>query len=176
MTDNQPQPAAVPTQQAQQPIIIDATPAPENQKINEAETEEFLKEIQENAGQIAELLSEEGNLVTQFFSSLFRILKPFGRTLEISPNSLPQSYVGRVNKACLHLSGQLALVYTNGEVEILNLTDQENHDVLVGISREILMGLKTVVNSFKSKTEQKVKFLMSITKELQKIAEVFTEK
>ena len=176
MTENQAPPAAAPNQQAQQPIVIDAMPTHENQKTNGPETAEFLKEIQENAGQIAELAAEEDNLVTEFFSSLFKILKPFGKTLEISASVLPQGYDGRISKAYLHLTGQLVLVYTNGEVEILNLVDQDNHDVLVGISREILMKLKFVVSSFKSKTEQRVKFLMSITKELQKIAEAFSEK
>jgi hypothetical protein len=68
------------------------------------------------------------------------------------------------------------LVYTNGEVEILNLADHENHEILVDISNEILMKLKTVITSYRTKTENRVRFLMPIAKELQKIAEVFSEK
>jgi hypothetical protein len=143
--------------------------------MTEEQTTEALKEIQENAGQISELTSEEETLVREFFNFLVKILKPFGKTLEISASSLPDSYNGRISKAYLYLSGQLVLVFTNGEVEILNLADQENHQVLVQIAGEIMMKLKTIIASYKSKTEKRVRFLMQITKGLQKVAEVFSE-
>lgn len=143
--------------------------------MTEEQTTEALKEIQENAGQISELSSEEETLVREFFNFLVKILKPFGKTLEISASSLPDSYNGRISKAYLYLSGQLVLVFTNGEVEILNLADQENHQVLVQIAGEIMMKLKTIIASYKSKTEKRVRFLMQITKGLQKVAEVFSE-
>jgi len=175
MTENQTPPTATTTNQnAQPPIVISATP--EAPKTGENGTIESLNEIQENAGQISELAAEEDNLVAKFFGSLLKILKPFSKTLEISVSALPETYNGRVNKAYLYLSGQLVLVYTNGEVEILNLTDQENHDVLVKITGEILLKLKSVINSYRSRTEERVRFLMSITKELQKVAEVFSKK
>lgn len=143
--------------------------------MTEEQTAEVLKEIQENAGQVSELTSEEETLVREFFNFLVRILKPFGKTLEISASSLPESYNGRISKAYLYLTGQLVLVFTNGEVEILNLTDQENHQVLVEITGEVMIKLKAIVTSHKSKAEKRVKFLMSMTKGLQKVAEVFAE-
>jgi len=157
------------------PTTPTAQPAPQPPKSGEDGTTESLKDMQENAGQISELAKEEENLVTEFFSFLFKILKPFGKTVEISPSSLPESYKGRVNKSYLYLTGQLVLVYTNGDVEILNLGDQENHDLLVEITSEIMTKLKTVINLSKSKTEKRVRFLVSITKELQKVAKVFSE-
>jgi hypothetical protein len=175
MTENQVAPATTATQDAEPAIVIDATPAQEKQKNSKNEVE-FLNEIQENAGQISELAAEEDNLVNRFFSSLLKILKPFTRTLEISASALPQIYNGRVNKAYLYFTGQLVLVYTNGEAEVLNLTEQGNHDILVQITGEILLKLKTVISSYRARTEERVKFLMSITKELQKVAEVFAEK
>jgi hypothetical protein len=105
---------------------------------------------------------------------LIKILKPFGKTLEISASSLPEQYDGRISKAYLYLTGQLVLVYKNGEVEVLNLADQENHEVLIEITGEIMMKLKSVISSHRSKTEKRVKFLMAVTKELQKVAEVFS--
>jgi len=143
--------------------------------MTEEQTIEALKEIQENAGQISELSSEEETLVREFFNFLVRILKPFGKTLEISAVSLPDGYSGRTNKAYLYLTGQLVLVFTNGEVEILNLVEQENHQILIDITGEIMAKLKIMIMSSKSKTEKRVKFLMQMTKGLQKIADVFVE-
>jgi len=162
------------TQESTQPALTNSTPTSENKKINEEQTLSFLKEMQENAGQISELAAEEENLVKEFFNSVLKILKPFGKTLEISVSSLPQSYDGRINKAYLYLTGQLVLVYKNGEVEVLNLADQENHQILIEITGEIMMKLKIIFTSHRSNTEKRVKFLMSITKELQKVAEVFS--
>lgn len=165
---------ATQTQESTQPVVTSSTPTPENKKINEEQTQSFLKEMQENAGQISELATEEENLVKEFFNFILKILKPFGKTLEISVLSLPESYDGRVNKAYLYLTGQLVLVYKNGEVEVLNLADQENHQILIEITGEIMMKLKIVITSHRANTEKRVKFLMSITKELQKVAEVFS--
>jgi len=154
-------------------VAVEATPAKE--KVEKEESVEFLKEMQEKAGQISESEMEEENLVNEFFSSLLKILKPFGKTLEISVSSLPEGYSERLSKAHLYLTGQLVLVYKNGQVEILNLADKENHELLVEITGEIMAKLKSIIDSYKSKTEKRVKFLMPITRELQKVAKVFSE-
>jgi len=163
------------TQDIAQQVIVDATPAKENKKRNKEEAAESLKEIQEKAGQISESEMEEENLVDEFFNSLLKILKPFSKTLEISVSSLPENCNKHVIKAHLHLTGQLVIVYGNGEVEILNLTQKENYGLLAEITGEIMVKLKSVIDIYKSKTEERVKFLMPITKELQKVAKVFSE-
>lgn len=166
------QSASSATQDAKPEVTVEA--APSRERVNKEESVEFLKEMQEKAGQISESEMEEENLVNEFFNSLLKILKPFGKTLEISVSSLPESYSEQISKAHLHLTGQLVLVYRNGEVEILNLADKENHE-LVEITGEIMAKLKSIIDSYKSETEKRVKFLMPITRELQKVAKVFSE-
>lgn len=155
--------------------VIDATPAIEEQRISKEEAVEFLKEIQGNAGQISEIAMEEENLVTEFFNALLKILKPFSETIEISVSSLPERYNESVDRAYLHFNGELVLVYKSGDIEIINLEDQKNHEILVEITGEIMQKLKTIINSYKSQIEKRVKFLLPITKELQKVAKVFSE-
>jgi len=176
MTESQPPPQTPTTQDAKPPIIIDAAPNQGKPKTSEDKAMECMNELQEDVGQISELTAEEENLVTRFFDSLFRIMKPFGKTLEISTSALPENCAGKTSKAYLYLTGELVLVHASGEVEVLDLSEQENHDVLVRITGEIMAKLKVVINSYKSKTENRVKFLMAITKELQKVAEVFSKK
>jgi hypothetical protein len=163
------------TQDATAQITVDATPGKESGKTSKTESVQFLKEIQEKAGQISESEMEEENLVNEFFNALLKILKPFSKTLEISVSSLPQDFNERILKAHLYLTGELVLVYGTGEVEILNLSDKENHEFLIEITGEIMEKLKFIIDSHKSKTEKRVKFLMPITQELQKVAEVFSE-
>lgn len=174
MTQQPPSPAPA-VQETQPRIVTNSTLTSENPKLTEEQTVEALNEIQENAGQISELSSEEETLVKEFFNFLVRIMRPFGKALEISVSSLPESYNGRISKAYLYLTGQLVLVFRNDEVEILNLADQENHQILVEITGEIMTKLKAIITSYKSKTEKRVKFMMQMTKGLQKVAEVFSE-
>lgn len=163
------------TQEGEPQVTVEATPTQEEEKTTKEEATEFLKEMQEKAGQISESEMEEESLVNEFFNSLLKILKPFSETLEISVSSLPGSYNEQVSKAHLYLTGQLVLVYRNGEVKILNLVDKENHELLVEITGAIMAKLKSVIDSYKSETEKRVKFLMPITQELQKVAKVFSE-
>lgn len=156
-------------------VIIDATPRKEKHELGEKEALDSLREMQENVEQMSELAKEEETLVKEFFNSLQLILKPFSKTLEISVLSLPENYVGRVNKAYMYLTGQLVLVYVNGALEILNLADQENLNILIGISGEIMTKLKLVMDSHRVETEKRAKFLMSMTKELQKVAKILSE-
>jgi len=101
------------TRDAAPQITVDATPAKESEKTTKEEAVEFLKEMQEKAGQISETEMEEENLVNEFFNSLLKILKPFSKTLEISVSSLPERYSDQISKAHLYLTGQLVLVYRN---------------------------------------------------------------
>ncbi len=158
------------TEEVTPKIIVDATPPKESK-----EAAEFLKDIQEKAGQISESEMEEDNLVNEFFNSLLKILKPFSKTIEIPVSSLPENYNERIIKAHLYLTGQLILVSRDEKVEIINLKNKENHKILIEITGEIMAKLKTIIDSYKSQTEKRVKFLMPITKELQKVAQVFSE-
>jgi len=137
---------------------------------------ESLKGILENVGQMSEMAKEEESLVADFFSFLRQILTNFSKTLEITVSALPVKYRERTGKAYLYLTGQLILVYRNGEAEILNLTEPDNYDILIEITGEIMSKLKSAVDSYRSRTEKRVNFLMAITKELQKVAMVFSEK
>ena len=169
------EPASTTTQGDIPEITIDTTQPKKNEKIVKEEAAEFLKEIQEKAGQISESEMEEEKLVKEFFSSLLTILKSFSKTIEISISSLPESYNEQVSKAYLYLTGQLVLVSENREVKILNLADKENYELLVEITGEIMAKLKSIIDSHKLRIEKRVKFLMSITQELQRVARVFSE-
>jgi len=164
------------TENAEPQAVIDATQTQEGQKAVTDEALESLREMQENAGQMSEITKEEETLVADFFNFLMTVLKPFTKTLEITVSALPKKYSERASKAYLYLTGQLILVYQNGEAEILNLTEPDNYEILIEITGEIMQKLKAIINSHKSKAEKRVNFLMTITKELQKVANIFAEK
>lgn len=155
------------------PVTIDSTI--ESGKSND-EALDFSREIQENAGQISEILKEEESIITEFFNTLLAILRKFNKSIEIWQSSLPKIHDKKLNKAYLYPDGQLVLVYESAEVELLNLKEQNNRELLVSIMGDIMAGLKAMINSYRASIEKRVKFLLSITKELQKVARVFAEK
>jgi len=153
----------------------EATPTPVGVRTGKDEALKALRELQENAGQITEFEIEEKNLVNEFFSSLLKILETFGKNLELSVSSLPENYAGRTSKAYLYPVAQLVLVNRDSEVEIVDLAKKENRELLVEIIGEIMLKMKTAVEAYKAKTEERVNFLMPVTEELQKVAKVFSE-
>ena len=157
-------------------VTLDASPTEDSERIEKEEATEFLKEMGEVAGQISETENEEENLVREFFNSLYKILKPFSKTLEISVSSLPKDWARQAIKAHLNVSGQLVIVRKNGDVEMLDLKEKDNRRLFIDIIGEIVAQLKTIIDSYKSDAEKRVEFLLPLTKELQKIAQVFSER
>lgn len=155
--------------------IVDASVVEEKKKSAGENALENLKMLQENFGQMLELSKEEANLIGEFFKALAVVLKPFCETLEISVSSLPRSYQARASKAFLDKNGRLIIVYKSGEVETLNLMEHKNHSIVIEVVDEVMAKLGALVNSQRSKIEKRVKILMPITKELQKVAKVFAE-
>ncbi|MGB9959424.1 MAG: hypothetical protein ACPLKQ_02750 [Candidatus Bathyarchaeales archaeon] len=156
------------------PTVIDVTVAEE--RISEGGNAlEQLKVLQENLGQMLELSKEESDLIKEFFNLLTVVLKPFCESLEISISSLPIRYQTMASRSFLDRNGRLIIVDKNGGVETLNLLEHKNHSLVIDIMGEIIEKLGAMVNSQRSKIEKRVKILMPITKELQKVAKVFEE-
>jgi len=169
------EPATSTDQESIPRITLNATSSQENGMTAKEQVEDFLRDVQEKAGQISEIEMEEENLVNEFFDSLLKILKPFSETLEISASSIPEKY-GEISNAHICLTGQLVMVYRDGKIRILDLSDRQNHELLVEITGEIMAQLKTIIDSYRLRIEKRIKFLLPITRELQKVAKVFSEK
>lgn len=154
---------------AEPQVIIDATATEEETAL------ENLKNLQENFGQVLELSKEETSLVNEFFKAFADILKHFGETLEISVSSLPRDFRERTNKSFLDKTGKLIIVTKKGEVETFNLMEHRNYNILFETVGDIVTKLGALMNSQRAKIEKRVKILMPITKELQKVAKVLEE-
>lgn len=136
---------------------------------------EQLRTVQENLGHMCELAKEEASLVDELISTLAVVLKPFCETIEISTSKLPKRYQERLSKAFLDRNGRLILVYKNEEIEVLDLREKTNREIVTEIIDEILSKLATMVTRQRSKIEKRVKTLIPITKELQKVAKILEE-
>ncbi len=107
------QEAAKPTSEAQ----------PKKQ-VNLQEIVDSLKSTADDIGQISELSSEEKILVSQFFSSLLKLMQPLTTSIQVSQTALP-AQVGDVTQANIDPTGHLVLQYPDGHVELRNLSDEK---------------------------------------------------
>lgn len=137
------------------------------------EAKHSLKGIKDDIGQICELATEENNLVTAFFESFRELIKPLTPTIEVSAEALPKE-LGLVSQAHLGPEGHLIILHKNKQTELKDLHKKEHRDLLIMVIKDILPKLKDLTNAHRRKIEQRMKFLSSITMELQKISRTFS--
>ena len=137
------------------------------------EVVDSLKAVQDDIGQIAELTSEEESLVAEFLGSLFKLMQPFATTMPVSATALPKE-LGDVVQAHMDPTGHLVIVCRDGQVEMKNLHEQSHRDLLVNVAEDIMPKFKQLTNTHRRKIENRIKFLSSVTKEMQKISKTLS--
>lgn len=131
---------------------------------------EPLKSIADDIGQISELSSEEKVLVSQFFSSLLKLMQPLTPSIPIDQSALPAK-IGDIVQAHIDPTGHLILQFSDGHVELKNLSEGPNRDLMMGVVVDAVPKFKSLTAQQKRKFEERIKLLSSITKEVQKISD-----
>ena len=145
----------------------------ERKQVPIQELVESLKSVADDVGQITELSGEEKLLVSQFFTSLFKLMQPLTTGMAVSTFLLPQEN-GNVTKAHIYPTGYLALTFEDGHTELKNLSEEQNRDLMMATVEDIMPKFKSLTSAQKRKIEGRIKFLTTITRELQKISDTFS--
>ena len=134
---------------------------------------ESLKTVQDDAGQICELVSEERSFVSACLESLLKIMRPLKATIPISPSVVVQdsSSLARAN---IDSEGHFIILYKDGRMELKNLEEETNRDLLIRVIRDVVPKLTQLTTSYRQKVENRISFLSAVTKELQKISKAFS--
>jgi hypothetical protein len=156
----------------QTPIEVSATPQPKKQ-VNLQELVDSLKSTADDIGQISELSSEEKILVSQFFSSLLKLMQPLTTSVSVATIALP-AQVGDVTQAHIDPTGHLVLQYSDGHVELKNLSDDKNRDLMMAVVGDVVPKFKSLTSNQKRKLENRIKLLSSVTKEIQKSSDALS--
>lgn len=151
---------------------IPATPQPKKQ-ITLQELVDSLRGTADDIGQISELSSEEKILVSQFFTSLLKLMQPLAPSIQVTPASLP-AQVGDVTTAYIDPTGHLVLQYTDGHIELKNLSDEKNRELMMSVVGDVVPKFKALTTNQKRKLENRIKLLTSVTKEIQKSSEALS--
>ncbi|MEE9519321.1 MAG: hypothetical protein V3V93_03555 [bacterium] len=138
------------------------------------EVVETLRQLREDVGQISELSSEEGSIVTAFAIAFLKLMEPLTKALPVDAAVLPLE-LGDVEKANVLPKGDLVVLYRDGRMESIDLKDAENRDLLVTVVSDVTPRFNALISKRRSKIEKRITFLSSVTKELQSIADSMVE-
>jgi hypothetical protein len=153
-------------------VTIQATPEKKKQ-VSIQELVDSFKSTADDIGQISELSSEERILVTQFFSSFLKLMRPLAPSISVAQQALP-SQVGDVVQAHVDPTGHLVLQYSDGHIELLNLSEEKNRDIMMAVVGDVVPKFKGLTAAQKRKLENRIKLLSSVTKEIQKSSEALS--
>jgi hypothetical protein len=142
-------------------------------KISPQELVDSLKSVQDDIGQITELTSEEELLVAEFFSSLLKLMEPLASSISVSTKILPKEMQNAV-QANLDATGQLALLYEDGRMELQNLSEKRHRDLMIIVIEDVTPKFKQLTDAQKRKVENRIKLLSLVTKEMQKISKALS--
>ena len=134
---------------------------------------ESLKNTADDIGQISELSSEERILVSQFFVSFLKLMKPLSPSIPVNQLALPVQLSDTV-QAYIDPTGHLALLFNDGHFELKDLTEEKNRDLMITVISDVLPKFKNMTTFQKRKIENRIKMLSSVTKEIQKSAEALS--
>lgn len=132
-----------------------------------------LKSTADDIGQISELSSEEKILVTQFFSSLLKLMKPLASSITVNPSALP-SQLSDVVQAHIDPTGHLVLFFEDDHLELKDLSEEKNRDLMTAVIGDVMPQFKNLTSQQKRKLENRIKLLSNITKEIQKSSEALS--
>jgi len=135
---------------------------------------ETLRRLREDVGQISELSSEEGSIVAAFSLAFLKLMEPLTKALPVDAGVLPLE-LGAVEKANVLPKGDLVVLHRDGRMESVDLTDAENRDLLVTVVSDAMPRFNALIAQRRTKIENRINFLSSVTKELQSIADSLTD-
>lgn len=142
----------------------------ERKQVSVQELVESLRSVADDIGQISELTGEEKLLVAQFFASLLKLMQPLAPSIPVSASALPFD-PGALAQAYVDPTGHLTLMFRDGRMELKNLAEERNRDLMVAVVEDTMPKFKGLTSAQKRKIEGRIKFLTTVTKELQKISD-----
>jgi hypothetical protein len=153
--------------------IAASTQAEKKKQISIQELVESLKSTADDIGQISELTSEEKILVSQFFTSLLKLMQPLAPSIVVNQLALP-TQVGDVVQAHVDPTGHLLLQFVDNHVELKDLSEEKNRDLMMAVVGDVLPKFKSLTSMQKRKLENRIKLLSTVTNEIQKSSDALS--
>jgi len=144
---------------------------PQEPMINASPTAilESLRKLRDDTIQVNELRDEEDRIVEALLEAFLEVMLSIPGGLPVNPELL-HGEASDVDRLSVSSSGELLILYLNGEMDAVELSDPENRDLLVEVINDVFPKVRNQIVEMRGRLEKRIVYLSTVTEELQSMA------
>ena len=175
MEELPPAPVEVPVLE-ERPAEVEEDPQPREPVISEsvAVILESLRKLRDDSIQVNELRDEEDRIVGALLEAFLEVMSSIPGGVPVNPELLPGE-AGDIDRLSVSSSGELLILYLNGEMDAVELSDHENRDLLVDVINDVSPKVRHQIIEMKGRLEKRIVYLSTVSKELRGMAASIAE-
>ncbi len=135
---------------------------------------ESLRKLRDDTIQVNELRSEEDRIVEALLEAFLEVMSSIPGGLPVNPELLPGE-TNDVERLSVSSSGELLILYLNGEMDAVELNEPENRDLLVEVINDVFPKVRNQIVEMRGRLEKRIVYLSTVTEELQSMAASMTD-
>ncbi|TRO46506.1 hypothetical protein E2P65_05655 [Candidatus Bathyarchaeota archaeon] len=135
---------------------------------------ESLRRLRDDTIHVNELKDEEDRIVEALLEAFLEIMSGIPGGLQVNHELLPGE-TGDVDRVSVSSSGELLILYMNGEMEAIDLIDPEKRDLLVDVINDVFPKVRLQIVEMKGRLEKRIVYLSTVTEELRSMAASMAE-
>jgi len=135
---------------------------------------ESLRRIRDDTMHVNELRDEEDRIVEALLEGFLEVMSNIPEGLPVNPELL-LGVGGDVDRMSVSSSGELLILYPNGEMNAVDLIDPENRDLLVDVINDVFPKVCLQIVEMKGRLEKRIVYLSTVTEELRSMASSMAE-
>ena len=130
---------------------------------------EALRKLRDDTIQVNELREEEDKIVEALLEAFLEVMSSIPGGLPVNPELLPGE-ASDVDRLSVSSSGELLILYLDGEMDAIELNDPENRDLLVEVINDVFPKVRHQIVEMRGRLEKRIVYLSTVTEELRSMA------
>ncbi len=130
---------------------------------------ESLRKLRDDTIQVNELRDEEDRIVEALLEAFLEVLSSIPGGLPVNPELL-LGEASDIDRLSVSSSGELLILYLDGEMDAVELNDPENRDLLVKVINDVFPKVRHQIVEMRGRLEKRIVYLSTVTEELRDMA------
>ena len=155
----------------EKPAEIEESVPPQEPMINASPAAilESLRKLRDDTIQVNELRDEEDRIVEALLEAFLEVMLSIPGGLPVNPELL-HGEASDVDRLSVSSSGELLILYLDGEMDAVELSDPENRDLLVEVINDVFPKVRHQIVEMRGRLEKRIVYLSTVTEELRSMA------
>jgi hypothetical protein len=160
---------ALPDEEAKTVEIGEGVPPQEPIEGSSGAILESLRKLRDDTIQVNELRREEDRVVEALLEAFLDVMSSVPGGFPVNPEILPVE-THDVDGLSVSSSGELLILYLNGEMDAFELSDPDNRDLLVDVINDVFPRVRSQIVEMRGRLEKRIVYLSTVTEELRGMA------